>query len=263
MCLTLNRECLLPNNIPGVDFDELEQLSITEGCDCPKDVYHPYLKRFAVLTRYMRKYIQLQNSGLMFEAAPPSYTQRMPSEHYYDVDKQLTGWYNQLKPYLNASISCLHFNMCYHSLRLVVLYQFLGPSHPPNHDILVDSLQTNLELLQSLQYFKDIGCDQGTYHHMFFAIHNTAKRIYQYSLPSQLASLRSLAKEQLQINLILLKNTQAYISDVFKMRVYAEKIHDQFCSLGIQEENKPQSKKAYSSILVFRQNNPRGGSKKK
>jgi hypothetical protein len=97
---------------------------------------------------------------------------------------------------------------------------------------------------------------------MFFAIHNTAKRIYQYSLPGQLESLRSLAKEQLQINLILLKNTQAYISDVFKMRVYAEKIQDQFCSLGIQEENKPQSEKAYSSILVFRQNNPSGGSKK-
>ncbi|KAI8886314.1 hypothetical protein K501DRAFT_163385, partial [Backusella circina FSU 941] len=237
MCLTLNRECLLPNTIPGVNFEELKELSITEGCDYPIEVYHPYLKRFAVLTHYMRKYIQLLNSGLMFERVPPSYTQQIPSGYYYDVDKQLTGWYDQLKPYLNASISCLHFNMCYHSLRLVVLYQFLAPSHSPNNAILVDSLQTNLELLQSLQYFKDIGCDQGTYHHMFFAIHSTAKRIYQYALPSHLASFRSLAKEQLQINLILLKNTQAYIADVFKMRVYAEKIQDQFRSLGIEKEN--------------------------
>ncbi|KAI8881802.1 hypothetical protein K501DRAFT_286197 [Backusella circina FSU 941] len=254
MCLTLNRECLLPNTIPGVNFEELKELSITEGCGYPKEMYHPYLKRFAVLTHYMRKYIQLLNTGLMFETAPPSYTQRMPSGYYFDVDNQLTGWYNQLKPYLNASISCLHFNMCYHSLRLIVLYQFLAPSQPPNSNILVDTLQTNLELLQSLQYFKDIGCDQGTYHHMFFAIHNTAKRIYQYVLPSQLASLRSLAKEQLQINLILLENTQAYISDVFKMRIYAEKIKDQFRSLGIEKANKSESNTLSSTILVFRQN---------
>jgi hypothetical protein len=128
-------------------------------------------------------------------------------------------------------------------MRLVVLFQFLNNPHsPPTQDILIDCLETNLQLLQALQHLKTLGCDQSTYHHMFFAIHNTAKRIFQYD---NFQHLKPLATEQLKINLMLLKSTQAYRHDVFKMKIYAVKIQDQFTRMNLTTED------ANNTLLTF------------
>ncbi|CAO3610658.1 unnamed protein product [Mucor fragilis] len=218
MCLTLNRDCLLPDTVPWVDMNHIAKLSLAKLQDDQHNLYS-----FAYLTYYMRRYIRALHSGKIFV----SQQQKVPSRHYYSITKELTSWYAQL-PKKNR-IAELHLHLCYNSMRLVVLYQFLNPQQSPPHDILIDCLQTNLELLQALRHLKTLGCDQSTYHHMFFAIHNTAKRILQYDT----VQFNAYAEEQLKINLIMLKSTQAYTHDVFKMKMYAQKIQDQFTRMHI------------------------------
>lgn len=265
MCLTLNRDCLLPDSVPWLDMKKIERLSIITTKSDQNQMYS-----FATLTYYMRRYIRALHSGKLFTAATTDQQkQRIPSRIYYQITQELTNWYSQLPKY--TTIAELHLHLCYNSMRLVVLYQFLNPHQPPSNDVLIDCLQTNLELLQALQQLKDIGCDQSTYHHMFFSIHNTAKRIYQYNDNNK--RFQNYAQEQLKINLMLLKSTQAYAHDVFKMKVYAEKIQDQFARLKIvladdevmQQENQlvqygggggAKKKKAVveGDTFVFRQN---------
>jgi hypothetical protein len=248
MCLTLNRDCLLPDNVPWMDMKKIEQLSIKT---VKTDQHHMY--SFATLTYYMRRYIRALHSGKLF--ATTNDQQKGPSQIYYQITSELTQWYSQLPKY--TTIAELHLHLCYNSMRLVVLYQFLNPQQPPSHDVLIDCLQTNLELLQALQQLKDIGCDQSTYHHMFFAIHNTAKRIFQY----QQQEFKSYAEEQLKINLFLLKSTQAYAHDVFKMKIYAEKIQDQFHRLSINiEKKKVTGVVTGGDTFVFRRNPHHSGS---
>lgn len=229
MCLTLNRDCLLPDTIPWVNIKEIEQLSLAPRVPDQHNLYS-----FANLTYYMRRYIRALHSGKIFDypCSPVQwqYQQKLPSSLYCQITEELTCWYSQLPKY--NTISGLHLHLCYNSMRLVVLYQFLNPHHPPPQDILIDCLQTNLELLQALQHLKTLGCDQSTYHHMFFAIHNTAKRIFQYNtvLTDQ---FKPYAEEQLKINLMLLKSTQAYAHDVFKMKIYAQKIQGQFERMNV------------------------------
>ncbi|GAN00935.1 hypothetical protein MAM1_0003d00363 [Mucor ambiguus] len=218
MCLTLNRDCLLPDTVPWVDIDHITKMSLAK---LQQDQHNLY--SFACLTFYMRRYIRALHSGKIFV----NQQQKIPSSHYYSITKDLTTWYGQL-PKKNL-IAELHLHLCYNSMRLVILYQFLNPQQIPPHDILIDCLQTNLELLQALRHLKTLGCDQSTYHHMFFAIHNTAKRILQYNTEQ----FNEYAQEQLKINLIMLKNTQAYTHDVFKMKIYAQKIQDQFTRMNI------------------------------
>lgn len=233
MCLTLNRDCLLPDNVPWIDMKMVEKISISTN-----DQSHLY--SFANLTHYMRRYIRALHSGKLFL----NDQQKLPSLVYYQITKELTHWYGQLPRY--KTITELHLHICYNSMRLVALYQFLTPQQPPSHDVLIDCLQTNLELLQALQQLKDVGCDQSTYHHMFFAIHNTAKRIFQYDQKQ----FKVFAEEQLKINLMLLKSTQAYAHDVFKMKIYAEKIQDQFTRMKIYI-TRPQ----VGESIIFRRNN--------
>ncbi|KAK4520794.1 uncharacterized protein ATC70_006674 [Mucor velutinosus] len=218
MCLTLNRDCLLPDTVPWVDLGHITKLSLAK---LQQDQHNLY--SFACLTHYMRRYIRALHSGKIFV----NQQQKIPSSHYYSITKELTSWYTQL-PKKNL-IAEIHLHLCYNSMRLVVLYQFLNPQQSPPHDILIDCLQTNLELLQTLRHLKTMGCDQSTYHHMFFAIHNTAKRILQYDKEE----FNAHAQEQLKINLIMLKSTQAYTHDVFKMKIYAQKIQDQFTRMNI------------------------------
>ncbi|KAI8979678.1 hypothetical protein BDF20DRAFT_871002 [Mycotypha africana] len=221
MCLTLNRECLLPDQVPWSTPEEIERLSVI-----PSDQQNLYA--FANLTIYMRRYIRALHSGKLFA----SYQQKsQPSAYYYRITSELTHWYSQLPPY--HSISELHLHLCYHSMRVVILYQFMTALTPPPEDIVIDCLHTNLELLQALQHLKELGCDQSTYHHVFFAIHNTAKRIFKYDHSPSIERLKPYAKEQLQINLMLLKSTPAYAHDVFKIKLYAQKIQDQFSKLDI------------------------------
>ncbi|KAI9254145.1 hypothetical protein EDC94DRAFT_618982 [Helicostylum pulchrum] len=234
MCLTLNRDCLLPDNVPWMDMRMIEKFSISS----PGGGDHHQLYSFASLTCYMRKYIRALHSGKLFS----NDQQKLPSTLYYQITKELIHWYTQLPRY--TSIAGLHLHLCYNSMRLVVLYQFLTPQQPPSHDVLIDCLQTNVELLQALQELKDVGCDQSTYHHMFFAIHNTAKRIFQYNQKQ----FKTYAEEQLKINLMLLKSTQAYAHDVFKMKIYADKIQDQFTRMKIFTRPVGES-------ITFRRNN--------
>ncbi|CAO3688700.1 unnamed protein product [Rhizopus stolonifer] len=240
MCLTLNRECLLPHSVPWLKPQKIQALSVSP----PESDKQHQLYGFACLTSYMRQYIRSLHSGKIFSNP----LQRTPSAHYYDITQTLVEWYGQLSLSTSSS-SRLHLHICYHSMRLVVLYQFLQPQQPLPTDILIDCLETNLELLQALQHLKETGCDQSTYHHMFFAIHNTAKRVHQYNFES----LKTYAEESLKINLSFLKSTQAYVHDVFKMKFYAEKIEEQFTRLNISITEEP--KMPRSQIHVFKQNN--------
>ncbi|EPB90379.1 hypothetical protein HMPREF1544_02745 [Mucor circinelloides 1006PhL] len=218
MCLTLNRDCLLPDKVPWVNMDHIAQLSLAK---LQQDQHNLY--SFAYLTYYMRRYIRALHSRKIFL----NQQLKIPSDYYYSITRELTSWYSHLPKY--NLISELHLHLCYNSMRLVVLYQFLNPQQSPPHDIIIDCLETNLELLQALRHLKTLGCDQSTYHHMFFAIHNTAKRILQYDTPL----FNAYAEEQLKINLMLLRSTQAYAHDVFKMKMYAQIIQDQFTRMKI------------------------------
>lgn len=249
MCLTLNRDCLLPDTVPWMDMDQVKELSLRILLN---DQHHQY--RFGILTHYMRRYIRALHSGKIFSNGE---LQKLPSMAYYQITNEMKEWYSQLPE--KDSITSLHLHLCYNSVRLVVLYQFLSPQQPPPKDIVIDCLETNLELLQALQKLKDIGCDQSTYHHMFFTIHNTAKRIYQHNQ----VSFKGYAEEQLIINLRLLKSTQAYAHDVFKLKMYAEKIQDQFTRLKLlssQPMAPPyvfqscSNQQEQASFIVFKQN---------
>ncbi|KAI7905109.1 uncharacterized protein BX663DRAFT_430641 [Cokeromyces recurvatus] len=243
MCLTMNRECLLPDHIPWINIDSIDR-PLTHELKAQHDVYH-----FAQLARYMRRYIRALYSDNLFVYFNQ---QKRPSKVYYEITKSLIGWYSKL-PKLNT-FSDLH--LCYHSMRLLVLYQFLHPNYPPTEDILVDCLQTNLELLQALQHLRTLGCDQSTYHHMFLAIHNTAKRIFNYDdTLSVNGKIKSYAEEQLKINLMLLKSTQAYAHDVFKMKMYAQRIQDQFSRMKITTINHHHHRRHFvgGNTFVFKQ----------
>ncbi|KAI9248780.1 hypothetical protein BDA99DRAFT_590355, partial [Phascolomyces articulosus] len=236
MCLTLNRECLLADNIPLHLASLAQQDSEEEEMSHAQQQVFYGLYQFAALTQYMRMYIRAIRSGAIFKSGITS----CPSAFYRNITEQLKQWYAQQRQDQQTEI---HFHLCYHATRLVILFQFLHPTECPPHDILIDCLETNLALLQALQYLKEVGCDQSTYHHMFFAIHNTAKRIFMYNRIDDIQSqqqqlqlqhhLNRFAEEQLRINLKLLRGTQAYINDVFKVRLYAEKIEQQFRDLRI------------------------------
>ncbi|KAG2222531.1 hypothetical protein INT45_002662 [Circinella minor] len=250
MCLTLNRECLLADDTPLYLAPLAEQNN--ESDDMPlssiqQHVFHG-LYQFAALTQYMRMYIRAIRSGTIFKKGTTS----RPSTFYQNITNQLKQWYSQQHQDQQTEI---HFHLCYHAMRLVILFQFLHPTECPPHDILIDCLETNLALLQSLQYLREIGCDQSTYHHMFFAIHNTAKRIYMYNFNNKGKKKHSLdrfAEEQLRINLKLLRGTQAFVNDVFKVRLYAVKIEQQFRDLRIKVEQ--DDKNGVCNSIIFKNN---------
>ncbi|KAG0168209.1 hypothetical protein DFQ28_005195 [Apophysomyces sp. BC1034] len=249
MCLAMNRECLLPDEFPLIDTASDEQGAPYDGGGTSNNSngfdFRRNLFQFANLTRYMRRYIRAMRSGNIF-ANHSNGDYRCPSHVYYGITQQLKDWYDRQRRVSNNACSgqgvatqmsvgspsfCpgvdVHLHLCYNAMRLVVLFQFLQPTLPPPNEILIDCLDTNLSLLQSLQHLKDSGCDQSTYHHMFFAIHNTAKRIFQYgSVTGRANQFRPYAQDQLRINLTLLRGTQAYANDVYQARVYVEKIEE-------------------------------------
>ncbi|KAI9322359.1 hypothetical protein BX666DRAFT_1894134 [Dichotomocladium elegans] len=263
LSLTRNRDCLLKDETP---FSKL--VMTQEDMEQPE---FQSLYQFGVLTKYMRMYIQAIRSGKIYGSPD----RRHPSAYYHQITEELTTWYHQrLRPSQKQHPSSeIHFHLCYHAMRLIVLFQFLQPTQSPPHNILIDCLETNLALLQALEHLKELGCDQSTYHHMFFAIHNTAKRVYGYS---DAYNLRSLAEEQLRTNLMMLRGTQAYSNDVFKARLYVEKIEEQFRMLDIRNAdhssssivpsdtgftstlgNVPSTTSPSPRIVVFRQNDVR------
>ncbi|KAI8993176.1 hypothetical protein BDB01DRAFT_775437 [Pilobolus umbonatus] len=249
ICLTLNRDCLLPDSVAWIDLQSIQELSKSNTLEAEQHSIYC----FVVLGYFMRKYIRALHSGKLFHNNQSHNSDlKSPSSYYYEITHQLTEWYESIPVY--SFPGEFHLKMCYYSMRLVVLYQFLSPYQAPPYDILIDCLETNMELLMELQRLKEVGCDQSTYHYMFFAIHNSAKRIYQYQ--STPTNLRTYAEEQLKINLMLLKSTQAYAHDVFKMRLYAGMIEDQFHRMNIIcVDSINIYKQPTSTMIVFKQHN--------
>ncbi|KAI8333409.1 hypothetical protein BC941DRAFT_434648 [Chlamydoabsidia padenii] len=241
MSLTLHRECLLPDTPPRFILDIIQQYSTSSidnnNMNGPLVSHeHQSLYQFAILTKFMRRYIKIIQAGKLMDPVTMN-----PSPDYYRITDELKQWYNLIQQQstppdeIDGPDSNVHLHLCYHAMCLVIIYRFLHPDiRVPNDTILMDGLETNLALLQSLQQLSSQGCDQSTYHHMFFAIHNTASRIYQYHTKHRSSKWQQWAKQQLQMNLVLLKGTPAYANDVFQMRLYAEKIEQQFVHMGLE-----------------------------
>ncbi|ORX51324.1 hypothetical protein DM01DRAFT_257469 [Hesseltinella vesiculosa] len=228
MALTLRRETLVRDH-PPVDL----QLALIS------DPEHASLYHFATMTMFMRRYIHAMRNGQLMDPKT-----QMPTFLYHQITEESQRWYAQLNRN-NSGRRDEHLHICYNAMRLVVMFQFLHPKNPPLDDGLVkDILETNLALLGSLQELSSLGCDQSTYHHMFFAIHNVACRIYLYyrhKRPSYrdgfspiMSKWRKFSREQLRINLCLLKSTQAYANDVYQMRDYAKMIEEKFELIDIK-----------------------------
>ncbi|CAO3594416.1 unnamed protein product [Absidia cylindrospora] len=263
MSLTLGRDCLLPDDPPRFIMDAIQpppthlqdQQQPTSPSPQPLPTLqrqtiifpheHQSLYQFAMLTKFMRRYIQVMQSGKLVDPIT-----KKPSSHYYQITAELKQWNNMIQqqeenehandfgrgPDSNRSGNAdTHLHLCYHAMRLVILYKLLHPDlAPPDDMTLMDGLDTNLALLLALQQLASQGCDQSTYHHMFFAIHNMASRIHQHHTRHRISKWQKWARQQLQLNLVLLKGTQAYVNDVFQMRVYAEKIEQQFLHMGLR-----------------------------
>lgn len=243
MALTLQRECLLPETPPQFIQDAVQSSSLWSSATTAhnsqllQDHY-----QFVMLARFIRRYIKIMQSGKLTDPV----TMR-PSPSYYHITDELKQWHTRIQeqqqrqqPEAESTNSFgtpgnIHFHICYNAMRLVVIYKLLQPDSlllQPDDMTLMDGLETNFALLVALHDLASRGCDQSTYHHMFFAIHNTAIRIYNTNLRN--SKWQGPAKEQLQMNLVLLKGTQAYVNDVFQMRVYAEKIEQQFAHMGLE-----------------------------
>jgi hypothetical protein len=199
-----------------------------------------------MLARFIRRYIKIMQSGKLTDPV----TMR-PSPSYHHITDELEKWHSRIQDQQQRQLQSeagptsssydtpggdgnIHFHICYNAMRLVVIYKLLQPDRlllQPDEMTVMDGLQTNLALLVALRCLASRGCDQSTYHHMFFAIHNTAIRIHNTN-PLD-SNVQRNAKEQLRMNLTLLKGTQAYVNDVFQMRVYAEKIEQQFAHMGL------------------------------
>ncbi|ORZ18842.1 hypothetical protein BCR42DRAFT_411691 [Absidia repens] len=267
MSLTLGRDCLLPDDPPRFIMDAIQpppsphlqdeqqptspspqplplvQRQTTTTIVFPHE--HQSLYQFAMLTKFMRRYIQVMQSGKLVDPIT-----KKPSLHYYQITTELKQWYSMIEQQEenehtndfrrgpnnsgNGNANA-HLHLCYHAMRLMILYKLLHPDLARPDDVtLMDGLDTNLALLLALQQLASQGCDQSTYHHMFFAIHNMASRIHQHHTRHRISKWQKWARQQLQLNLVLLKGTQAYVNDVFQMRVYAEKIEQQFVHMGLR-----------------------------
>ncbi|KAI9013775.1 hypothetical protein CLU79DRAFT_821298 [Phycomyces nitens] len=260
MSLSRNTTCLLPDDIllPRLKEKDTSYSGIPSNPslstrDAERAFDRLSLYQFSVMSRYMRRFIRAIHSGDLFDILNDGEgmdTYISPSPLYYELTSQLQSWYDiqphafqprpSFKEIQNSPSSTfnpridIHLYLCYHSMRLVLLFQFLHPKHPPSLHIIIDSLETNLILLQALQHLRSIGCDQSTYHLMFFAIHNAAKRVYSYAQTNpEMRFLLSYAKEQLQMNLTILLGTQSFENDIFMLQLYAEKIEHDLQEIGI------------------------------
>jgi hypothetical protein len=259
--LSLNRPLLLrndhPMHIPSLS-EMIEQKIVTDPDTL--NLFH-----FAALGGVIRRAI----TGLKFRTffdpnAPEGHT--LPSKAYMDFTNDHRSWFAILQDATLAERSNtmfvgprkynfkpkvdVHLHMSYHSIRLVILFQFLLPDSQPPDDMIFDMLDTISELLSGLEYLYEIGCDQSTYHHMFFAIHNAAKMIYHYSEDDD--STRDIAREQMLLNNHLLRGTSAFENDLFKLRFYGEKIDSDFELFEIELPYEPEPFVDDYNIQVFR-----------
>lgn len=258
--LTLNRPLLLSNQHP-VHVPNLSELISTNSVvnEDTLNLFH-----FATLGEMMRIAITGLKSRAFFDLNDVSgYT--MPSQAYHNFNREHREWFRQLEVAAQAQKALtimgpqkfnfkpkvdVHLHLSYHSICLIILFQFLSPgSHPPE-EITFATLESIFQLLSGLEYLKEINCDQSTYHHMFFAIHNAAKSIYEHCDDDD--SIKGIAREQICLNSHLLKSTAAYEYDLFKVRSYGEKIDRDFEQLEIESDDDNLSTIDESCFQVFR-----------
>jgi hypothetical protein len=259
--LSLNRPLLLrdehPMHVPNLN-EMIQKKTVTDPSTL--NLYH-----FAALGGLIRRAVTGLKSRAFFDPNAPDDC-ILPSKAYLDFTNDHRSWFSHLQ---NATLNersgkkligprkynfkpkvDVHLHMSYHSIRLVILFQFLLPESQPPDDMIFDTLDTISELLSGLEYLHEIGCDQSTYHHMFFAIHNAAKMIYDYSEDDD--STKDIAREQMLLNNYLLRGTSAFENDLFKLRFYAEKIESDFEIFDIELPLEPDLYVDDYNIQVFR-----------
>ncbi|CAM0134897.1 hypothetical protein VKS41_000532 [Umbelopsis sp. WA50703] len=258
--LTLNRPLLLSNKHP-VHIPSLSELIWTKSV-VNEDTHN--LFHFAALGAMMRKAITGLKSRTFFDLNDVS-AYNMPSQAYLGFNREHREWFRQLeiaalveggsaiigpqsfnyKPKVDV-----HLHLSYHSICLIILFQFLSPGSQPPEEIIIETLESIFQLLSGLEYLKEINCDQSTYHHMFFAIHSAAKSIYQHCDDAD--SVKEIAREQIILNSQLLKATAAYKHDLFKLRSYGEKIDRDCEELEIESDDEALPAVDEHSFQVFR-----------
>lgn len=240
IALSLNMECLLPDKLPFVTKRPKKTKVVQVSPE--RDTGHSNccimsndtLYEFMLMTQFMRRFNRCIQSGTLV--------------HCYDsLTVELELWWQSIT---NKN---LHLGICYHSMRLVILFSLLQQSHIYKVDdlLLLDGLDMTLNILQGLQDLKLMKCDQSTYHHMFFAVHKTLMSLLTHiKRNEQYRYLESFAKQQFEMNLCILEGTEAFINDIYAMRTIGSMIENDLISLGyIQNDEITNTKKA---IHVFR-----------
>lgn len=193
------------------------------------------LYEFVIMTQYMRRFNRCIQSGTLVHS-------------YDDLTHELEHWWANME---DANRN-LHLAICYHSMRLVILFSLLQQSHLyyVDSNLLLDGLNITLEILQGLQELKLMNCDQSTYHYMFYAVHKLLKSIlFHIKQKKEFQSLESFAKQQFEMNLCILEGTDAFMNDIYAMRTIGAMIEDDLYNMGYIEDEETNTKR---SILVFR-----------
>lgn len=257
IALSLNIECLLPDELPfpmaaQPRLSEVESSSATEGTSAKRNsarvnnaittteeaktvktnnndgsnhkncciVSNETLYEFAVMTQYMRKFNRCIQSGTL--------------PHLYDsLNYELEFWW------ANIQHQNLHLTICYHSMRLVILFSLLQHSdiYYVDYNLLLDGLNCTLKILQGLQELRLMKCDQSTYHHMFSAIHKTLKSIKHCTKGrEELKILEPYIREQFEMNLCILESTDVFMNDIYGMRTLGSLIEEDLLKFGYFNE---------------------------
>ncbi|KAI8967710.1 hypothetical protein BDF20DRAFT_898794 [Mycotypha africana] len=193
------------------------------------------LYEFVIMAQFMRRFNRATRTG------------KLPYL-YERINSETEAWWRTVKQ------PNIHLANCYHSMRIVVIFSLLQYHQalcPVVHfDLLLDGLHVTLEILQGLQELKLMCCDQSTYHHMFYAIHQTLKMILLIIRQHrEFAPLETFAKQQFEMNLCILEGTDAFRDDLYQMRSIASTIEADMLQFGLNDDVVLDSKR---SVRVFR-----------
>ncbi|RCI07129.1 hypothetical protein CU098_013919 [Rhizopus stolonifer] len=213
LAISLGQDCLLPDQLPfRIEHQRQHRASHAyHGCMMSNDTLYD----FAVMGQHIRRYTHAIRQGTLF--------------YMYDaLTTDMIAWWS------NVNDQNLQLANCYYSLRLVLLFHLLHQDqYKVTFDLLLDGLDNTLHLLQGLQDLKLRGCDQSTYHHMFFAIHSTLKKILVHIRGNPgFHCLEAFAKKQFEMNLCILEGTNAFVDDIYQMRSIGATIEAEMCELG-------------------------------
>lgn len=249
IAIALNQECLLPDQLPfPIKRPTTTQTTTTTTTITKSHTVPPHnsdnsihgccimsndtLYEFVIMTQFMRRFTRSIQGGTL-----PLLYDKLTFETE-------TWWQTVIAPNL-------HLKICYFSMRLVILFSLLQhDDYNVDFDLLLDGLNITLEVLQGLQYLKLMKCDQSTYHHMFFAVHQNLKQILFHIKLHKFHSLEAFAKQQFEMNLCILEGADAFRDDIYQMREIAATIESDLIELGyIQDHAVVHSQK---SVMVFR-----------